>query len=67
MSEDKVVRDPLYDGHPQLEPASVVLRLAQSWFRIGSLEILSKTGETDLLRSLLNFIIKVSKQTLFIY
>lgn len=58
VSENKVVRDLLYDGHPQLEPAAVVLRLAQSWFRIGSLEILSKTGEIDLLRTLVDFIIE---------
>lgn len=29
---------------------AVVLRLAKSWFRIGSLEILTRTGELDVLR-----------------
>lgn len=58
VSEDKVVRDPMYDGNPQMEFAAVVLRLAKSWFRIGSLEILAKTGEMDLLKTLLNFILK---------
>lgn len=33
-----------------LPPGAVVLRLARSWFRIGSLEILSRSGELDLLR-----------------
>lgn len=30
---------------------AVVLRLARSWFRIGSLEVLTRSGELDLLRS----------------
>lgn len=30
--------------------AAVVLRLAKSWFRIGSLEILTKNKELDLLK-----------------
>lgn len=58
VSDDMVVRDPLYDGHPQLEPAAVVLRLAPSWFRIGSLEILSKYGEIEMLKDLLTFIVQ---------
>uniref|UniRef100_A0A672ZCM8 Selenoprotein O n=1 Tax=Sphaeramia orbicularis TaxID=375764 RepID=A0A672ZCM8_9TELE len=36
---------------------AVVLRLAKSWFRIGSLEILAESGEIDLLRKLLDFVI----------
>lgn len=31
-------------------PGAVVLRLAKSWFRIGSVEILAQSGEIDLLR-----------------
>ena len=34
-----------------------MLRLAQSWFRIGSLEILTESGETDLLRQVVDFVI----------
>ena len=30
--------------------AAIVLRLAKSWFRIGSLEILASNGEDDILR-----------------
>jgi len=56
-SDDLVLRDPLYDGHVVGEKASVVLRLAPSWFRIGSLEILTENGEHDLLRRLTDFII----------
>nr|XP_054751578.1 protein adenylyltransferase SelO-like [Lytechinus pictus] len=57
ISEDPIWRDQFYDGNPRQEKAGVVLRLAPSWFRIGSLEILAKNGEINLLRSLLDFII----------
>ncbi|ESO91618.1 hypothetical protein LOTGIDRAFT_122035 [Lottia gigantea] len=58
VSQDEVVRDQFYDGHPQIEQAAVVLRLAPSWFRFGSLEILEKSGEMDLLKKLVDFIIQ---------
>lgn len=60
VSEDRVMRDISYDGHPKMEKTAVVLRLAPSWFRFGSFEILAKTQEIDLLRDLLDFIINVS-------
>ncbi|KAG8233424.1 hypothetical protein J437_LFUL013418 [Ladona fulva] len=41
-SQDPVIRDRFYDGNPQTERAAVVLRLAPTWFRFGSLEILAK-------------------------
>ncbi|XP_065338422.1 protein adenylyltransferase SelO-like [Cloeon dipterum] len=59
-SDEGVIRDPLYDGRPIMEKASVVLRLAPSWFRIGSLELPTKLGEVSTLRTLLQFIIKTS-------
>ncbi len=39
VSEDKVVRDIFYDGHPRLEKCSVILRIAPTFFRFGSFEI----------------------------
>ncbi|CAG5120735.1 unnamed protein product [Candidula unifasciata] len=57
VSDDTVIRDQFYNGHPKPERGAIILRLAPSWFRIGSLEILSRAGEIDLLKSLLNFII----------
>lgn len=41
-SKDMVIRDQFYNGRIKYEPAAVVLRLAPTWFRIGSLEILSR-------------------------
>lgn len=58
VSEEPVWRDQFYNGSVQKERGAVVLRLARSWFRIGSLEILSRSGELDLLRTLLDFVIK---------
>lgn len=36
--------------HPKKKTGAVVLRVAKSWLRIGSLEILSQSKEIDLLR-----------------
>lgn len=58
VSDDPVVRDQFYNGKPRTERAAVVLRLAPSWFRIGSLEILAKNKELELLQQLLDFVIK---------
>lgn len=52
---DEVVRDILYDGHPQLEPSAIVCRVAQSFTRFGHFELLAARGDVDLLRRLLNF------------
>ncbi|CAJ1082663.1 protein adenylyltransferase SelO-1%2C mitochondrial-like [Xyrichtys novacula] len=58
VSEEPVFRDQFYNGNMKTERGAVVLRLAKSWFRIGSLEILAKSGEVDLLRKLLDFVIE---------
>ncbi|XP_034416198.1 protein adenylyltransferase SelO-like [Cyclopterus lumpus] len=57
VSDEPVTRDRFYNGNVKTERGAVVLRLAKSWFRIGSLEILSQSGEIDLLRKLLTFVI----------
>lgn len=58
VSEEPVIRDQFYNGNIKKERGAVVLRLAKSWFRIGSLEILAQSGEIDLLKKLLNFVIE---------
>ncbi|KAM9091827.1 protein adenylyltransferase SelO-like isoform 2-T2 [Megaptera novaeangliae] len=58
VSDDAVWRDQFYNGNAVKERGAVVLRVAKSWFRIGSLEILAHYGELDLLRMLLDFIIQ---------
>ncbi|VFV45456.1 Hypothetical predicted protein [Lynx pardinus] len=58
VSDDEVWRDQFYNGNIVKERGAVVLRVAKSWFRLGSLEILAHYGELDLLRTLLDFIIR---------
>ncbi|XP_046543865.1 protein adenylyltransferase SelO-like [Haliotis rubra] len=58
VSDDPVTRDQFYDGHPQTERGAIVLRLARTWFRFGSLELLAYKGETDLLKQLTDFVIQ---------
>ncbi|KAJ9576211.1 hypothetical protein L9F63_006944 [Diploptera punctata] len=57
VSRDPVLRDQFYNGYTITERAAVVLRLAQSWFRFGSLEILTRNKEFDSLKKLVDFII----------
>ncbi|XP_034718498.1 protein adenylyltransferase SelO-like isoform X3 [Etheostoma cragini] len=57
VSDEPVIRDQFYSGNVKTERGAVVLRLAKSWFRIGSIEILAQSGEIELLRKLLNFVI----------
>ena len=42
-SDTMIVRDPLYTGDPIEERASVVLRIAPTFFRFGSFEIFNHT------------------------
>lgn len=55
-----MVRDVYYVGNPKRERAAVLLRMAPTWFRFGSLEILARSGELPVLRQLCDFVIKVS-------
>ncbi|MBN8261579.1 MAG: YdiU family protein [Xanthomonadales bacterium] len=52
-----VVRDMLYDGHPEVEPGAIVCRVAPSFLRFGHFELPSMRGDIDLLRRLVDFCI----------
>ena len=58
VSDDPVIRDPLYNGTIVKERAAVVLRLAPSWFRFGSFEILAANTEVQLMIQLLDFVVE---------
>jgi len=58
VSNDLVKRDQFYNGNVHKERTAIVLRLAPSWFRIGSFELLARDGEIDLLKQLSDFVIK---------
>ncbi|MGV6816311.1 MAG: protein adenylyltransferase SelO [Thiotrichales bacterium] len=59
LTGEEVVRDMFYDGNPQAEPGAVVCRVAPSFIRFGNFELPASRGEIDLLRTLLDFTIKV--------
>ncbi|XP_010072491.1 PREDICTED: selenoprotein O-like, partial [Pterocles gutturalis] len=58
VSDDDVWRDQFYNGNIKKERGAIVLRVAKSWFRIGSIEILAHSEELDLQRRLLDFVIQ---------
>ncbi|KDR11508.1 uncharacterized protein LOC110837010 [Zootermopsis nevadensis] len=57
VTDDPVLRDQFYRGLEMTERAAVVLRLAPSWFRFGSLQILAHNEELTVLKQLLDFIL----------
>jgi len=58
VTNDPIPRDMFYDGRVKNERGAVVLRISPSWFRIGSLEILTKSKEYEELKLLADFILK---------
>ena len=59
LTGEEVVRDMFYDGNPKPEPGAVVCRVAPSFTRFGSFEILAAHKELELLRQFLNYTIAV--------
>lgn len=57
IGEDLALRDQFYNGNLKMENMAVVLRLSPTWFRFGSLEILTKKGEVELLTQLVEHVI----------
>jgi len=54
---DAVVRDMLYDGHPEAEPGAIVCRVAPSFLRFGHIELPARRGDSVLLDALVRFVI----------
>jgi uncharacterized protein YdiU (UPF0061 family) len=55
---DKVLRDVMYDGHPEMEDGAVVCRVAPSFVRFGNFEIFASRNDVDMLRRLADFTIR---------
>ena len=53
-----VVRDMLYDGHPQAEPGAIVCRVAPSFIRFGNFELPTSRNDVELLNQLVDFTIR---------
>ncbi|XOV84460.1 MAG: YdiU family protein [bacterium] len=55
---EDVLRDMLYDGHPEHEPGAVVCRVSPSFVRFGHFQMLAARNETDLLRTFTDYVIQ---------
>lgn len=52
---DLVLRDMLYDGHPDYEQGAIVCRVAPSFIRFGNFELFASRNEKELLQQLVNY------------
>ena len=55
---EAVIRDMFYDGNPQAEPGAVIARVAPTFVRFGSFEIMTACGETGNLKALADYVIR---------
>jgi uncharacterized protein YdiU (UPF0061 family) len=55
LTGEPVMRDLLYDGHPEYEPGAVVCRVAPTFLRFGSYEIHSSRDDHATLKKLVDF------------
>jgi len=58
LTGEQVERDMFYDGNPQLELGAIVCRVAPSFLRFGSFEILSSRNDITTLKTLADFCIE---------
>ena len=58
LSGDKVLRDILYNGNPAYEKGAIVCRIAPSFIRFGSFEMLASRKDNTNLKLLADFTIK---------
>ncbi|MGR7813140.1 protein adenylyltransferase SelO [Lacinutrix undariae] len=58
LTGDNVLRDILYDGHPDYEKGAVVTRLAPSFLRFGNYEIFAARQDITTLKTLVDYTIK---------
>lgn len=58
LTGDNVLRDILYDGHPDYEKGAVVTRLAPSFLRFGNYEIFAARQDIITLKTLVDYTIK---------
>lgn len=57
-SGEQVMRDMLYDGHPEYEPGAIVCRMSPSFIRFGNFQLFSARKQIDELRLLADFTIR---------
>lgn len=57
LTGDKVLRDVMYDGHPDFEKGAIVSRVSPSFLRFGSYEIFAARQDHKNLKTLVDFTI----------
>lgn len=57
LTGDKVLRDVMYDGHPEYEKGAIVSRVSPSFLRFGSYEIFAARQDHKNLKTLVDFTI----------
>ncbi len=55
---ETIARDVFYDGNVTMEQGAIVCRAAQSFIRFGNFEIHAASDETDLLKTLADYVIR---------
>ena len=58
LTGDNVLRDVLYDGHPEYEKGAVVCRVSPSFLRFGSYEIHTSQKDYNTLKTLVDYSIR---------
>jgi uncharacterized protein YdiU (UPF0061 family) len=58
LTGENVIRDMFYTGHPKAEPGAVVCRVAPSFTRFGSFQILTARQDIALLKQLVDYTIR---------
>jgi uncharacterized protein YdiU (UPF0061 family) len=58
LTGESVIRDMFYDGNPRTELGAVVCRVAPSFTRFGSFQILAARSDVDLLKKLVDYTIR---------
>ncbi len=57
LTGESVLRDILYDGHPEYEKGAVITRTAESFLRFGHFELIGAQGNKALVKQLADYII----------
>ena len=57
LTGDQVLRDVMYDGHPEYEKGAIVCRVSPTFLRFGNYEIFAARNDVETLKTLVDFTI----------
>lgn len=58
LTGDQVMRDMLYDGHPEYEKGAIACRVSPTFLRFGSYQIFAARGDSKTMKTLVDFTIE---------